>query len=422
MYDTQELKARTNLLDLVGRHTTLKKLAANVTGHGAEYGGRCWMCNSGHRVHVQPDAQGGGRFFCRQCHPDWGDAIEFCKWAYGDTFEQACERLGAVENANTPGPAHHGAAAPAPSTLAIRPTETPPPTWQERARAFVTWAQGQLWQTPAALDYLHGRGLTDDTIRAAGLGWNGRDWSRRPTSAMRREAWGLEPDDEHPCVYVPIGLVIPCELGGVLQYVKVRRPNGTPGDKYIAITGSKKAGVLYCAPGPVLPDMILTEGELNALSLYQVLGPLCSYGSLGDANNLPGGASMGVLLQVARVWTRYDPDKAGSEGRDKLGEMSARVRCLTWPWEDCKDPNDALLAGHDLAEWAVPQVGPRDPTAREAWAHDLLWQIEDAAFAQGGDDTTPISRLWCALSEAYIGVMGRKCPYKDGDELTEIPF
>jgi hypothetical protein len=79
------------------------------------------------------------------------------------------------------------------------------------------------------------------------------------------------------------------------------------------------------------------------------------------------------------------------------------VRALDWPWDDCKDPNDALRAGHDLAAWAVPQVGPTcfanalNSTARAAWVRGLLDQLDEAAFADGGDDTTPTARLWTAL-------------------------
>jgi len=52
--------------------------------------------------------------------------------------------------------------------------DTPPALWQEKAAKFLLWTQAQL-STPggaAALDVLTGKGLTLETIRAAGIGAN----------------------------------------------------------------------------------------------------------------------------------------------------------------------------------------------------------------------------------------------------------
>lgn len=390
MYDTTALKERLNLVDLAERDAHLRR----VSGVG-EFAGPCPKCGGEDRFHVTATW-----WFCRQCHEKRGDVIEYIQWRDGLDFAQACDLLGGVESQHNAAPTgnRHIASLPGepllsitftPAQPAIRPTAPPPAAWQERARAFVAWTQGQLWETPAALGYLHGRGLSDDTIRSAGLGWNPRILH---DPAAR---WGLDGDP----VYLPVGLVIPCELANEMWYVKIRQPEREP--KYLAVRGSILAGALYQAPGPILPDMILTEGELNALSLAQALGPLCSVGSLGAAGNLPGVAAVNVLLRVARIWTRYDEDKAGKAGRDRLGALSARVRALPWPFEDCKDPNDALRAGRDLAAWAVPLVGPRDAAQRAAWLRGLLDVLDEAAFAASGDGMTPRARLWQACYGAF---------------------
>jgi DNA primase len=373
MFDVAQIKENADLMALLGDAVQLRKVA---TG---EYAGPCPKCGGDDRFHVTPTW-----FFCRLCHDKRGDAIEFLQWRDGMTFLDACEALGGAKDAlERPGLAH------LPKSAQIRPltrpTVAPCEAWQTRARAFCSWAVGQLWETPAALAYLRGRGLSAGTIFTAGLGWNPRAMRDKP------DTWGL---DGGP-VYLAEGLVIPCELDGVLWYVKVRQPKAEP--RYLAIRGSVLGGVLYLAPGPMRPDMILTEGEINALSSAQVLGVVCSVGSLGAAGNLPGAQALGHLVRVARLWARYDGDAAGQHGRDRLGELSARVRPLSWPFDACKDPSDALQAGHDLAAWAVPQLGPTDPDHRCTWLEAHLAELDAAALAAGTDDSNPALRAWLAL-------------------------
>ena len=380
MYDLPAIKERADLLALVGDTTQLRKVAAS------EWAGPCPQCGGDDRFHVTPTW-----FFCRQCHDKRGDVIEYVEWRDGIGFTEACAALGGQKDAlEAPGLAD--AERSRARTRGVRRksalerrTEAPSEAWQAKARGFCSWAAGQLWETPAALAYLHGRGLIDETIRAAGLGWNPRQWD------CKADTWGL---DVKP-VRLAIGLVIPCELDGVLWYVKIRQPKAEP--KYLAVRGSVLAGVLYVAPGPILPDMILTEGELNALSLAQALGAVCSVASVGAAGNLPGAQALDHLVRIARLWARYDGDKAGDKGRDKLGELSARVRPLSWPFADCKDPSDVLQAGHDLAAWAVPQLGPVAAELRRAWLDACMSKLDAAAFAAGTDDSSPELRTWLAL-------------------------
>ena len=98
--------------------------------------------------------------------------------------------------------------------------------------------------------------------------------------------------------WIPQGWAIPCYAGGALQYVKVRQEHpaadGWKAAKYVAIGGSHKRGAAYGLD--LLPeayaDLVLCEGELNALILRQVLAPVCAVLSVGDAGNLPGGPAL----------------------------------------------------------------------------------------------------------------------------------
>ena len=81
----QAIKQGTDLLELVERHTRLRKIG-NVSGRGPEYAGPCPRCGGTDRFHVQADA---GRWFCRRCHPQWGDVIDYIEWYFGLSTREA---------------------------------------------------------------------------------------------------------------------------------------------------------------------------------------------------------------------------------------------------------------------------------------------------------------------------------------------
>ena len=68
---------------------------------GAAKCGACPKCGGKDRFHVRSF---GGRnyFFCRQCHEQRGDAIEYMRWLHGMSFKQALDALGAKAAAHKP--------------------------------------------------------------------------------------------------------------------------------------------------------------------------------------------------------------------------------------------------------------------------------------------------------------------------------
>ena len=375
--DTQAIKQNTDLLSLVG--TGLRKVAAT---RGGEWAGPCPRCGGSDRFRVQPEA---GVFMCRKCHDSWGDAIELVTWRDGLGFREACERLGGVVRDVSPGSGTRRY-----KRDSDTPSDAPSDVWRSRAADFVAWSQAELWKHPDALAHLYSRGLRADTVLSAGLGFNPE------TLHDKGDRWGYTSGRQ----WLPSGYVIPCEMGGELWYVKIRRPGADSGDKYICIRGSHKRGVVYGldALGDVW-DVVICEGELNALSLRQELAGVCGVVSVGDAGNVPGPEALAHLMRVPRWWSLYDPDEAGAVGSDKLGDLSQRVHRLDWPWGDL-DANDALQAGHDLATWAIPQIGPSDPDKRAAWLTHWLNILEDDAREE--NDNTPEQRAWQALWEGFI--------------------
>ncbi len=117
-----------------------------------------------------------------------------------------------------------------------------------------------------------------------GLGYNPR------TVYDDGERWGQGSGRQ----WLPSGLVIPCWMGGELWYVKVRRDDPEARERYVCARGSRKRGVMYGVDGLGVGDVIICEGELNALTLRQELGGVCGAVSVGDAGNVPGAEALGL--------------------------------------------------------------------------------------------------------------------------------
>lgn len=100
-------------------------------------------------------------------------------------------------------------------------------------------------------------------------------------------------------------------------------------------------------------EIVLTEGEFDAMSVYQATGiPTLS---------LPNGANglredlIGLLDRFDRIILWTDNDEAGRKGREKLVQKLGRRRCLVVlprdEFDDLKDANAAVLAGVDLSDY-----------------------------------------------------------------------
>ncbi|MEP7286955.1 MAG: hypothetical protein ABI947_14455 [Chloroflexota bacterium] len=143
--------------------------------------------------------------------------------------------------------------------------EPPSAAWQTCARTLIASGVKLLWSPSgsAALAWLRGRGLSDDTIRAAQLGYDGK---------LNR-------------------IVIPCIIDGEVWYVKYRNLNQAAIDqysKYTYQTGSR-AAALYNAEAirPGLP-IVKVEGEFDALIGQQTAGDLFTFVTVGSASASTG--------------------------------------------------------------------------------------------------------------------------------------
>jgi Toprim-like len=209
-----------------------------------------------------------------------------------------------------------------------------------------------LWDAGGAraLAWLHGRGLGDETIKAAGLGYN-------PADAYHdRAAWGLPPEsdeDGHPKrVWLPRGVVIPWVIGGELWRVNVRRPVGDP--KYIGPAGCAMGLYNADALTPARPA-VLVEGELDALTVGQAAGDLVTAVATGSTSWGHRPRWIAQLALPPIVLVAFDGDDPGEEAaRWWLGVLSSGRR---WRAYYGKDANGLAQGGGDVRAWVMAGLG-----------------------------------------------------------------
>ncbi len=256
-----------------------------------------------------------------------GDAITWLRLYHNLSFTDACEKLvtGDLPRLDQPRP----------RVEPQRESASEPPNaeWQRAADKIAHEAMDTLWGRAGkrAWEYLERqRGLTEDTIIQAGLGYipgDYREW---------REIEGLK---------VPCGITIPWHANGAIWGIKVRRAAGE--QRYHQVGGGNIKGCLYLADEikPGLP-IFLTEGEFDALVARQVARDLLCATSIGSsANRRINMRWYGHFLASPRVLARMDDDGAGEGAAAEIEALSGAVKRAQVP--QGKDVNDYfLLAGH----------------------------------------------------------------------------
>jgi hypothetical protein len=288
----------------------------------------------------------------------------------------------------------------APSPQPPTPADPPNQTWQARAWEFAAYAQAQLWEETGAraLAWLHRRGLEDDTILTAGIGYNPEDLRDDPAQ------WGLQREKK---IWLPRGVVIPWFVGADLWRVNIRRPVGDP--KYIGPAGFGNA--LYNA-GALRADKpaILVEGELDALTIEQTAGDVvtpCATGSTGGARRVRW---LAKLALCPLVLVAFDTDKAGTETRrwwlDALRDNGKHWQPF---WGDA---NDMHRDGADVRGWVIAGLGqaaqpetPMRPETTTAYPVTLVFPGDLHGLATTAD--------WRRLSDGRV-----EATFPDRDTLV----
>ncbi len=358
---------RIDLVALIGQGIELNKISRG------EYEGPCPRCAGTDRLHVKPTG-----FFCRQCHPDWGDAIEYLQWLKGVDFTEAVRQLnGHIE---TP------ATKIKPVTkVTVQPSQAP--DWSAKVEPMVKAAQDHIED---GADYLQGRGLALITAFAFGLGYR-HDAPLPGTWDAKRKRNITEPQP---------AIVMPWYRGGKVvavryRFLKMHEYQDADGKarkvKQSSVYDSDFAGVLY--GGHMLPafctmpvdtsgkcaeqlrTLVLCEGEMNAMSVWQVAhGWKWDTLSLGSETQKLTPAALAFAERYGRVIIWMDK---GNLAKQLMSQIPGSF-AVNSPLVDDKalDANDLLQAGQ-LAEFLM-EVRRRSCSS-DAERQRVGWDFADVA-------------------------------------------
>lgn len=326
-FDTARLKQSINLVDLAGRYTELRRVTPG------EWHGPCPFCGGTNRFRVRADF-----FACRQCERS-GDAIEFVKLKQGVEFTEAIAILGGDMSTIT-------AAKVQPTSKVTLPT---PYVWDEpKQRREVLEAHTRLMdgaskQGKAGLEYLQGRGIASATAEAFKVGC---------TLVGLPNTWD-KPKREY-CYPKQTAITLPWfNLEGVLQCVKYRfveshtytDTDGKERTENKTSRGSASGHVFgwQAIQGPDKRQvLIVTEGEMNALSLWQVGHQwidVLSAGSESTTKTLPA-AVVDLAKQYKHVIVWADKGTIANEAALSIGAASMKSPAA-------KDANGNPIMGAD---------------------------------------------------------------------------
>ena len=335
------IPAHVDILAVAQRYSDVSSKQVATT-HGGEHWGSCPLCGTGrNRFHVWPNRprEDGPAWWCRQCNES-GDIIKLVQLCEGVSFRMALEILEIEPEENW-------------QDYQPREPLAPCKTWQDRAKVFVHQAQKLLWveRGGAALEHLRKRGLSDDVIRDAQLGYVplGKDGRWLKDSL---ENWGLSATETgKECVWLPEGILIPWfDASGHIWKLNVRKLGTLQKHdrRYQEVLGSGETMYNLYSIQDGKP-VVLVEGELDAISGSQEAGALAVFvATSGAAKMYP--QHIPALERASRVLVAFDLDEngAGDNGADYwLQHIPQAMRCDPWS----HDLNDMLKEGKSLREW-----------------------------------------------------------------------
>lgn len=355
-----------DLITLAGQYTKLSRASGTK-----EMMGPCPRCGGVDRFHVKI-----GGFFCRQCkrmednHDIWYDQIDFVRWMDNCDFVTAVEKLtGAKPMTTVKQPV-----APMKTSQAIDHSHYT--GWTEKATDIARAAHDTLLMDGDGAEYLESRGIMPNAWLAFKLGF-------APAVALP----GTWDGKEHVQPKQP-AIVIPWYRGGKVTGIRYRflathEYTNLEGKevkvKTTSLHDSDFTGVLYggqallgCAEQA--RTLVLCEGELNAISIWQMASPwnfdVLSLGS-ESAKLTPAMIDYANRFERVIVWM----DKADLV-KQLMASIGGSYGISSPVIENRKQDANAMLQAGQLGGFiaSVRYQACQSDTERLR----LLWNIQDA--------------------------------------------
>lgn len=341
-------KARAvDMLPLVQQYTKLHRESVH------EWSGPCPMCGGKDRLHVK-----GAAWFCRNCAPvgdkGWHNAIDFLMRMEHMDFKTAVASLTGENNSYTPPVRiHENPEEP------VRQAEQSP-EWIANAEAILSFAQAQ-GSGHEGYEYLLKRGIQPATWEAFGIGFG--EWRDCPS------------------------VIIPWYRAGKLTAIRYRftmpvvAPDGEE-RRMVYEPSSHVAGVLFGGQNVLLSmarnrTLVLCEGELNAISIYQVAHhagvDVLSFGS-ETARLSPAAIDIACTYRMVIVWA----DKLDI-AREKANKIPGAIAFAS---PEGLDANDMLRDGKLGGVLTTLRLRAAKTDEKK---QGVIWDIWDAHRAEGID-------------------------------------
>jgi len=347
----EEIRSRIDIVDYISAYVRLAKKGKNYLGLCPFHSEKTPSFN------VSREHQWYKCFGCGE----GGDVFKFVMKMDGLSFREALERL-----ADRAGVKIEDRAA------------GPSADKKERARAMhqeaARFYAERLWNTPAALDYAHNRGLADQTIRDFGIGWAPDEWEAL-TGHLARIGWtgrdvyeaGLASTKEGSSSFYDRfrgRLMFPIfdVQGRVIAFGGRIVGDGEP--KYLNSSESPifyKSGTLYALnfANKAIADqdrVLVMEGYMDVIAAHQA-GFNIAVATLGTSLTAE---HVAVLARKTKhVILSYDGDSAGMKATLRAGPM----------FED---------AGMDLRLLLLPGGHDPDTYIREFGASEFASRLNEA--------------------------------------------
>jgi hypothetical protein len=322
--DATKIKRMIDLRDLAGRYTQL-------AGSHYEMFGPCPKCGGTDRFHVSEEW-----FFCRKCYaPDNGqphDAIAFVRWMDGVDFRAACIKLA------------HGYIPEAQPVAPVRKSkQEQTDDWRERAGTVVHNAVYRLGgkKGDAGRSYLIGRGINQAAWEEFGMGFD--------PAVPLPGTW--DADKKARTVQPQPAIVMPWYRDGQIVGVRYRflqwheytdTKEKQRKVKQTSLWDSDFTGCLFGWQATKADSniLVLCEGELNAVSIWQV-----TRGMRIDVLSI-GSQDTKLSKQTADYLGRYQHVLVWADQRDRAKAVMADLPgAYGMQSPQGKDANDWLIDG-----------------------------------------------------------------------------